>query len=99
VKDCDEMIRVNNQRKRYGFFSHRQLETLGSVLWKTPSGGMVEVTQVRPNPEPFHDEIYMGEVTKFVRKESVGLDMSFVFVPADKSGIVPLMTAKKVLIN
>lgn len=80
---------------RYGFFLTTNIEFSGSVIWKTPSGELVEVTEVRLNPESRPGEICMGEVTKFVRRCCQGMDTSFVFIPADKSEIYHQKFTKK----
>ena len=61
------------QKKMYGIYSQKQNQILGfKSEYKTPSGGVVIVTEVSETPgccpsTVFDDKIDMGEVTEHVK--------------------------------
>ena len=58
-----------------GYYSSKQAELGGVVLYETPDGQTVECTcivEMKGAPPPFDDMICVGQVTKFIRRTSHG---------------------------
>lgn len=58
-----------------GYFSSKQAELIGIVLYESPDGHTIECTQVDDdgrNPPLFDDVVCHGEVTNFIRRVSKG---------------------------
>lgn len=57
--------------KLYGFFSKKQKKRIGSCLYETPEGKLVEVTEVKRNKyqkSNWDDQSLIGEVTDFLQR-------------------------------
>jgi hypothetical protein len=63
--------------KYFAIYSEEQKENAGSLIYLTPSGEEVEVTYISKDKGglatlPFKDKVFMGEVTKFIKRVSKG---------------------------
>lgn len=61
---------------KHGYYSKRQAEIGGELIWSRPDGSEVSVTEVTDGPESpelvHPDKVYVGPVVKFVRRISEG---------------------------
>lgn len=63
---------MRSKHKWFGFYSDQQSQHTGVLIYKTPDGREVAVTEVSHNPvyqSNWRDAIAVGEVTELVRRE------------------------------
>ena len=67
---------MNDDVKKWGFFSATAYEKFGSFIWETPEGKEVEVTGITHEENgssyKWPDKIPVGQVIKYVKAGHVG---------------------------
>ena len=56
-------------KKKYGFYSEKQAESIGTVIYRNEHGKEVECSEISTNPDgcSCDDKVALGEVFGFVR--------------------------------